>query len=85
MWFALSLIALFIGYCWYDGFRASLLDGSEWSNGSDDGADQLRELAEFLDESLETKREDYQGWHDACFLTPHHVLPTTNHDWESTP
>jgi hypothetical protein len=85
MWAALSMLALFIGYCWLDRFRMSPLDGSAWSNGADDDADQLRGLAEFLDESLETKREDYQGWHDAGFMTPHHVLPATSHDWESTP
>jgi len=84
MWVVLSLIDLFIGYCWYDG-KASLLNGSEWSNGSDDDADRLRELAGFLDESVETKREDYQGWHDAGFMTPHHVPPTTSQDWESIP
>jgi hypothetical protein len=38
-----------------------------------------------LDESLQTKREDHQAWHDMGFMTPDHVLPTTSQDWESIP
>lgn len=83
MWVALSMIALFIGYCWYDSFRASFLNGSEWSNAAGDDADQLRALGEFLDEWLETKREDYQGWHDMGFMTPYHPLPTAGGDQAS--
>lgn len=80
---ALSMIALFIGYCWYDSFRAPFLNGSEWSNAAGDDADQLRALGEFLDDSLETKREDYQGWHDMGFMTPYHPLPTAGDDQAS--
>jgi hypothetical protein len=73
MWIALSMVALFIGCCWYDGLRASLLIGSEWSNAAaDDDTDGLPELAGFLDESLKT--DDYQAQHQMGFMTPDHVL-----------
>lgn len=85
MRFALSMILLFVGYCWYANFRSSLLEGSEWSSASDDEAEDMTGLAEMLDESLKTKTEDYQAWHNMGFMTPDHVLPTTSQDWEGTP
>lgn len=78
MWFALSLLLMFVGYCWYDSSRASLMNGSEWPNAADDGEDQLRALGEFVDESLETKREEYQGWHEMGFMTPYDLPPATD-------
>ena len=72
MWIALSMVALFVCYCWYDGLRASLLNVSAWSNVSDDDTEVLPELAEFLDESLKTN--DYQAQHQMGLMTPDHVL-----------
>lgn len=84
MWFALSMIALFVAYCWYESSSVPLLEGSAWSNVSDDDTEWRREMMDFLDEMSKTRPEDYQAWHDAGFMTPDHVLPTTNYDWEST-
>lgn len=73
MWVALSMVALFICYCWYDGFRASPLNVSQLSNAADDdNTEGLPELADFLDESLKTN--DYQAQHQMGFMTPDHVL-----------
>lgn len=84
MWFALSMLLLFVGWCWYDSCRAPFLDGSESSNASDDAAQQRADLMDFLDETSRTKTEDYQVWHDMGLMTPDHVLPTNNHDLGST-
>ena len=84
MWVAVSMLLLFVGYCWLDGLKSPFLMGSEWSSASGDDAEERTGLTEMLDESLQTKREDNQAWHDLGFMTPGHVLPTTNHDWEST-
>ena len=55
------------------------------SNASDGDSEERTGLTEMLDESLQTKREDHQAWHDMGFMTPDHVPPTTSQDWESTP
>lgn len=83
MWIALSTIALFVAYCWYDSFSAPLLQGSASSDVSDDDTEWRREMMDFLDDSLETKREDHQGWHDMGFMTPYHPLPTVGDDQPS--
>jgi hypothetical protein len=85
MWVAVSMLLLFVGYCWLDGLKSPFLMGSEWSSASGDDAEERTGLTEMLDESLQTKREDHQAWHDMGFMTPDHVLPTTSQDWESIP
>lgn len=59
MWFALSMILLFVAYCWYDSFSAPLLEGSARSNVSDDDdTEWRREMMDFLDEMSKTRIED---------------------------
>jgi len=80
MWFALSMVLLFIGYCWLDSLKSPFLLGSESSSASDDEAEELTGLTEMLDESLQSKREDNQAWHDMGFMSPDHLHPTTSQD-----
>lgn len=84
MWFALSMIALFVAYCWYDSFSVPRPEAPARSNFSDDDTEWRREMIDFLDEMSRTKPEDYKAWHDAGFMTPDHVLPATNYEWENT-
>jgi hypothetical protein len=49
-WVALSMVLLIVGFSWYDSFRSSLLEGSKWSNASDDDAEWRTEMMDFLDE-----------------------------------
>jgi hypothetical protein len=84
MWFAISMIALFVAYCWYDSFSVPILNGSACSNVANDDTEWRREMTDFLDEMSKTTPEDNQAWHDAGLMTPDHVPPTTNYDWEST-
>jgi hypothetical protein len=41
MWFAISMMLLFVAYCWYDSVRMPVLEGAEWSNESDDEAPEV--------------------------------------------
>lgn len=85
MWFALSMMLLFVGWCWYDSSRPTFLEGAGWSNDSDDEAAALAGLREMLDEPLMSSTERAVAWHEMGFMTPDHMLPSTSQDWESTP
>jgi hypothetical protein len=61
MWIALSMMALFIGYCWYDSVRMPPLEVTEWSGDFDDDTEWRREMMDFLDEMSETKLEDHSA------------------------
>lgn len=70
MWFVLSLIALFVGYCWYDSMRSSFYEGAGVASVGVD-RDALSD-DEVLDEST---RFDYsQQHHDMGFMTPDRAL-----------
>lgn len=62
MWIALSMIALFAGYCWLDSISVPFLQGTAWSNAPDDDTEWRTDLADFLDELGGTKIKDYQSW-----------------------
>jgi hypothetical protein len=83
MWVTLSLLLLFVGYCWLDSLKSPFLSVSESSSASDDEAEEMTGLTEILDESLQSKREDHKAWHDMGFMTPDHLPPTASQDWES--
>ena len=85
MWFALSMILLFVAYCWYDSVRMPLLAGAEWSNESGDEAPELAELREMLDQPLKSSPERALAWTEMGFMTSDDMLPSTSQDWESTP
>ena len=83
MWFALSMLLLFVGWCWYDSSRPPLLEGAGWSNDSDDEATaQLARLREMLDEPMMSRTECAVAWHEMGFMTSDDILPSTRPDWE---
>jgi hypothetical protein len=84
MWFALSMLLLFVGWCWYDSSRPPLTEGAGWSNESEDeGTAQLAGLRKMLDKPLMSSTERSLAWHEMGFMTPDHLLPSTSQDWES--
>ena len=85
MWFALSMLLLFVGWCWYDSSRPTFLEGAGWSNDSDDEAPELMELREMLDHPLKSSPERALAWTQMDFMTTEHMLPSAGQDWESTP
>jgi len=84
MWFALSMILLFVAYCWYDSVRMPLLSGAGWSNESDDDAPDLTELREMLDQPLKSGPERALAWTQMDFMTPDDMPLSTSMDGEST-
>ena len=80
MWFALSMLLLFVGYCWLDSSNSPFLPGVERSNASDSDSEEWTGLTEMFDESRQTERENNQGWHDMGFMTHYHLLPTKDQD-----
>lgn len=78
MWFALSMILLFVAYCWYDSVRMPVLAGAEWSNESDDEAPEVAELREMLDQPLASSPERALAWTQIDFMTSDDTLSSTS-------
>ena len=85
MWFAIFMLLLFVGWCWFDSSKTPFLGEAEWWNDSDDGATALAGLREMLDEPLMSSTERAVAWQEMGFMTPDHILTSTSQDWESTP
>lgn len=84
MWFALSLMLLFVAYCWYDSVRMPVLAGAERSNESDDEAPEVAELREMLDQPLKSGPERALAWTQMDFMASDDMLSSTSQEREST-
>lgn len=84
MWLALSLVGLFVGYCWYDSLKSSLLERTEWSIGSYDEGTGLARLREMLDEPLMSSPERALAQPEMGFMSSE-MLTSSGEDWERTP
>ena len=77
---ALSLMLLFVAYCWYDSVRMPLRAGAERSNESDDEALEVAELREMLDQPLKSGPERALAWTQTEFMTSDDMLSRTRQD-----
>lgn len=80
MWFVLSMMLLFVAYCWYDSVRMPLLARAEWPNESDDEAPEVAELREMLDQPLKSSPERALAWTQIDFMTSDDMLSRTSLD-----